>query len=234
MDIPKLDHTFRTMLQDLRFGTWVWAIHTATVVLWLINYYFEYSFLRGDGLAPTRPGLLNVIALSILNVGVLYYLWTRIKSSSIDYAARIKMVAVSSKLGDIYSTTRPLLLALEELFDKTLFAFASVCISSLVGALGYTVLLFGTLMEISNLTDILARYGGMASTIDAFWIKRLIFYGVNSILLWIFVTWSGLGSQRFYRMHEYRAQDYETEILLPRIREFAEELETEENVQALS
>lgn len=168
------------------------------------------------------------MGLSLVNIVMLYYLQRRISDSFRDYVLRCKMTTVSPTLGDIYSTTHPLLQALEELLNRNVLAFATIFVSSLIGALSYSILLLGTVMQISFLTNVLGGIAAIAgySYVQMFWIKRLVFYGVNSVLLWIFVIWSGLGSLRSYRIHEYLAGDYEPEILPPRIRELAEELES--------
>lgn len=227
MAIPKLNYLFHGMLRNLRFGIVVWAIHTATGVLWLINYFYEHS-LWGMDQVPERPGLLSIIALSLLNLVALFYLQTRVSSSFRDYNLRSKMMAVSPTLGDVYSTIRPLMQALEGLFNRTAQAFTFVFVASLIGALSYSVLLVGTVIEISLLANV---GGGIAviagdAHIGLFWIKRLLFYGVNSVLLWIFVIWAGVSFLKTYRIYGYLAGDYETEILPARIRELAEELES--------
>lgn len=182
------------------------------MVLWLVNYYVERAALP-DLIVERRPEtMLSLVALSVLNIVVLCYSYTRTSQMLKDYMLRVQVAAVSPKLLEPYSMASPLIYGVRDLLRVTPLAFALVSFNSLMAGLSLSVLLVGAFHWFGVSMWLVASDPVLLETLMNLWAKRFLFYGVNAGLFWILVVWSALSSLRIIRMHRVLERSYEEQM----------------------
>jgi hypothetical protein len=98
----------------------------------------------------------------------------------------------------------PFIYVVRSLFDWDMLGFGVIAVSGLSYAFGYSMLLFGAMTGFNSFLS-LSRIVSIDMTVFSemmnVWMRRLVFYGVNAGLLWVFVFWSALNLFKTYRMY---------------------------------
>ena len=121
-----------------------------------------------------------------------------------DYLLRLQMTRASPDLVGLYSLARPLIYVMRDLFSTNTVTLGVIVVFAFLPAAGFLMLFFQALnwfQVFLNLSESVAFDPILFSELMNVWIKRLVFYGVNAVLLWTFVFWSAMN---LFRTHEMR------------------------------
>jgi hypothetical protein len=235
MEAPKLDQLFSSRLNSLKFGIVVMGAHGVSVLLWLINYYIEYATYAQLELETGIPNpiiqrspftFLSVASGAVVDAILLCGLYVHTRYSFKEYRLRIETETILPEFAELYSVSHPLIYIMRNIFRNAVVYLGVVVWVTVLPSLGYSWLFVTTIPYFSMwLSMIESLHPLMRNEVWVFWTKRLVFYGANAILFWMFLAWSGLSFFRSYRMYSHLTKKYETETVPEEIRKIEKAVE---------
>jgi len=235
METPKLDKLFRNRLNSLKFGIAVMLFHGVSIILWLVNYYVEYATYAQLEIETGIPNpIIQRSPFTFLSVAVgaivdaillcLFYVYTRYSFK--EYKRRIEVETISSEFAGSYSMVHPLIYSMRDFFRNAVVCLGAVVWFTVQPLYMYSWLFVTTIPYLSMwLSRVESLSPSMRNEVWMFWIKRLVFYGANAALFWIFLVWSGLSFFSSYQMYSRLTKKYETETVPEGIREIEKAVE---------
>lgn len=235
MEAPKLDQLFSSRLNSLKFGIVVMGVHGVSVILWLINYYIEYATYAQLELETGIPNpiiqrgpftFLGVVSGAVVNALLLCGLYFDTRDSFKEYRRRIEMETISPEFAELYSIAHPLIYIMRNISRNEAVYLGVVALVTVYPLLGYSWLFVTTIPYFSMwLSLIESLHPLMRNEVWVFWTKRLVFYGANAVLFWIFLVWSGVSFFRSHRIYSRLTKKYETETVPEEIRKIERAVE---------
>ncbi len=203
-EMPRLDGLFRGRIYNLRFGVVVWATQALSMVVWWFKYNgealwsSEVTIPAGGQFADVFLSQAAMSVIMILILGVYHWRTCRAYSS---YKIRLRIADATREFAEMYHVARPFIYEIRDLLYIDMFCFVFLLAFGLVSALSFSssFLLAYTLptMVPNPFSDAMTR-----SAIAEFWANLQVLFGINALVLWVFVSWSALSLLKTYRMYE--------------------------------
>jgi hypothetical protein len=215
IEMPRLESLFRSRLNSLKFGMATFVVFELSMLLWLVNRHLEYLGFVQEALKtglPAPPAIpphdvLSLVAFSLPDLAILYYVYRLTSRAFIEYRLRLEMARLSPRLAESYASAYPLIYLMRDLLDKTTKGLVVMLVLVLPFVMqGVTFLiLFSIALDI--FTDLARALGSVSDWMMIFYGRRFILYGVNAVLPWFFLAWSALDCLKTYRMRRIVSAD---------------------------
>ena len=235
VETPKLDQLFSSRLRSLRLGIAVMVIHGVSVILWLVNYYVEYATYAQLELETGIPNpiiqrgpfsFLWVVSGAVISALLLCGLYFDTRNSFKEYGRRIEIEAISPEFADLHSMVHPLIYSIRNFSRNEAAYLGVVSLVTIYPLLGYSWLFVTTIPYFNMwLSMIESLHPLVRNEVWVFWIKRLVFYGANAVLFWIFLLWSVVSFFRSHETYSRLTKKYEIETVPEEIRKIEKAVE---------